>query len=161
MMRPKRRATDGTCISELEGGREAEPCCTRAPSQATMRPAGQGPLLPGVLGRHGGPPGPLPEVPEEEVANLAVGQGPVQQELGQFAVEVGFVLEHLHQLQQVLEKLIVPVDKGGGPHLSRPQACSVLTGARAPPSRRRGPSSPPQRAGSPGLAGLTSASAET
>lgn len=47
------------------------------------------------------------------MADLAIGQGPVQQEFGQLAVEVGLVLEHLHQLQQVLEKLIVPAKKEG------------------------------------------------
>lgn len=56
----------------------------------------------------------VPEVPEEEVANLAIGQGPVQQEFGQLAVQVGLVLEYLYQLQQVLEKLIVPAENGGG-----------------------------------------------
>lgn len=55
------------------------------------------------------------------MADLAVGQGPVQQEFGQLAVEVGLVLQHLHQLQQVLEKLVVPAGKGGrlGPRASR------------------------------------------
>lgn len=53
----------------------------------------------------------LPEVPEEEVANLAVSQGPVQQEFGQLAVQVGLIFEHLHQLQKVLEKLVVPAEK--------------------------------------------------
>lgn len=46
------------------------------------------------------------------MADLAVGQGPVQQELGQLAVKVGLILEHLHQLQQVLEKLIIPAREG-------------------------------------------------
>ena len=55
------------------------------------------------------------------MADLAIGQGSVQQEFGQLAVEVGLVLEHLHQLQQVLEKLVVPAEKGGwlGPGASR------------------------------------------
>lgn len=54
----------------------------------------------------------LPEVPEEEVADLAVSQGSVQQEFGQLAVQVGLVFEHLHKLQKVLEKFIIPVEKG-------------------------------------------------
>lgn len=53
----------------------------------------------------------LPEVPEEEVADLAVGQGSVQQEFGQLAVQVGLVFEHLHQLQEVLEELAIPAEK--------------------------------------------------
>lgn len=56
----------------------------------------------------------LPKVPEEEVADLAVGQGALQQELGQLAVQVRLVLEHLHQLQQVLEELVVPAGGRGG-----------------------------------------------
>lgn len=110
MMRPKRRATEGTCISELKGEREGG-TAERWPGRAMAR-VGAGDRRP--AGRGGGQRGALPEVPEEEVADLAVGQRPVQQELGQLAVEVGFVLEHLHQLQQVLEKLVVPAEEEAG-----------------------------------------------
>lgn len=79
-----------------------------------MRPACKTPLLPLAFQGDAGARGvQVPEVPEEEMANLAVSQGPVQQEFGQLAVEVGFVLEHLHQLQKVLENLIVPVENKG------------------------------------------------
>lgn len=53
----------------------------------------------------------LPEVPEQEVSDLAVSQGSAQQEFGQLAVQVGLIFEHLHQLQKVLEELIVPEEK--------------------------------------------------
>lgn len=67
------------------------------------------------------------------MADPAIGQGPVQQEFGQLAVEVGLVLEHLHQLQQVLEKLVVPAEKGGrlgpgAPRLGRGSAAGKGAG---------------------------------
>ena len=54
-----------------------------------------------------------PKVPEEEVANLAVGLGALQQETCEGAVVVRLVAQHLHQLQQVLGQLLVTV---GGVH---------------------------------------------
>ena len=48
-------------------------------------------------------------MPEQEVTYPLVGQGSLQQEGGEVAVQVGLVLQHLHQLQQVLQKLVVAV----------------------------------------------------
>lgn len=45
------------------------------------------------------------------MSDLAVSQGSAQQEFGQLAVQVGLIFEHLHQLQEVLEKLIIPAEK--------------------------------------------------
>ena len=59
-------------------------------------------------------------MPEEEVADALVGQGPLQQEGGEVTVQVGLVLQHLHQLDEVLQQLAVP---GGG---GREGARSVL-----------------------------------
>lgn len=107
--------------------------------------------------------GPVPEVPEEEVADLAVGQGPGQQELGQLAVQVGLVLEHLHQLQQVPEELVVPADRGGRPHLSRPRARFGPPRAGLHRLGWGGPNRPPEEKGALGRGGgeRTSTSAET
>lgn len=78
----------------------------------------------------------LPEVPEEEVADLAVRQGSVQQEFGQLAVQVGLVFEHLHKLQKVLEKLIIPAEKEGcrrqRPGSSQPRTLLEKTGVCVP-----------------------------
>lgn len=49
-------------------------------------------------------------MPKEEVSYLLIGQGPLQQEGGQVTVQVGLVLQHLHQLDQVLQQLVVTVD---------------------------------------------------
>lgn len=95
----------------------------------------------------------LPEVPEEEVADLAVGQRPVQQEFRQLAVQVGLVLEHLHQLQQVLEQLVIPAGKRGRwAWSSRARATGVC--------RPQGGSGPTLQAGAEPM-GLTSAFAGT
>lgn len=102
-------------LSLARQGHTASPSPVRTPRPAgNMGPACKTPLLPLAFQGDAGARGvQVPEVPEEEMANLAVSQGPVQQEFGQLAVEVGFVLEHLHQLQKVLENLIVPVENKG------------------------------------------------
>ena len=48
------------------------------------------------------------EEPEELVPDVLVGERPLQEELGQGAVQVVLVLEGLNQLQQVQLHLIVP-----------------------------------------------------
>lgn len=127
MMRPKRNATDGTCISELEKKNGTESCLGPLPHispSAWVEPRAPRTSGPARNLRSASLRSPfpvalrlgciqLPEVPEEEVADLAVRQGSVQQEFGQLAVQVGLVFEHLHKLQKVLEKLIIPAEKQG------------------------------------------------
>lgn len=119
-----------------------------------MRPAGKTPLLPLAFKGDAGARGvQLPEVPEEEVADLAVGQGPVQQEFGQLAVEVGLILEHLYQLQKILENLVVPAEnKGGWDPKLRGSGQGSAAGEGAGQGRESGfPLQTPQRRFSPHL----------
>lgn len=132
MMRPNRRATDGTCISELRkesglsldrqgsgipspslGGtqsiRTSEPARSSARSQKARDLPSRWPSQ-DFQGTGWGCVH-VPEVPKQEVSDLAVSQGPTQQEFGQLAVQVGLILEHLHQLQKVLEELVIPGER--------------------------------------------------
>lgn len=53
----------------------------------------------------------IPEVPKQEVTYSLVGQGSLQQETGQVAIQVGFILQNLNQLQEVLKEFIITVEK--------------------------------------------------